>query len=293
LDAIEAEEARAESAESDLADDIAAEASARQSAISSEASSRAAAVSALEAADASEASARQSADNALDARLDVLEGSGEGSVAKAKSDAQAYADQKVADLVNSAPAILDTLKELADAIGSDANFATTVANNIASEASARQSADEDLQDAIDALDASVAAALSSASGSLASDLAAETAAREAADATHTADIATKLNKPTSGDAASKYLRSNGDGSTFWDVGYILPVHKSNWSAASGTSKSVSHNLGTTDVVVTIIDLSDNQVIGVQSVTVSDANSVSLTASEAPSASGWRIMVQAL
>lgn len=47
------------------------------------------------------------------------------------SSAQAYADQKVADLVNSAPALLDTLKELSDALGGDANFAATVAANIA------------------------------------------------------------------------------------------------------------------------------------------------------------------
>jgi hypothetical protein len=47
------------------------------------------------------------------------------------SSAQAYADQKVADLVNSAPAVLDTLKELSDALNGDANFATTIAANIA------------------------------------------------------------------------------------------------------------------------------------------------------------------
>lgn len=47
------------------------------------------------------------------------------------SSAQAYADQKVADLVNSAPAVLDTLKELSDALGGDANFATTITNSIA------------------------------------------------------------------------------------------------------------------------------------------------------------------
>lgn len=41
-----------------------------------------------------------------------------------------YTDQKVADLVNSAPEVLDTLKELSDALGGDANFATTIANQI-------------------------------------------------------------------------------------------------------------------------------------------------------------------
>lgn len=46
------------------------------------------------------------------------------------SSAQAYTDQKVSDLVNSAPEVLDTLKELADALGGDANFAATVAGQI-------------------------------------------------------------------------------------------------------------------------------------------------------------------
>lgn len=74
--------------------------------------------------------ARQNADSAIEGRLDVIEGSGEGSVAKAEQDAKDYADQKVADLVNSAPAVLDTLKELSDALGGDENFAVTVANQI-------------------------------------------------------------------------------------------------------------------------------------------------------------------
>lgn len=79
--------------------------------------------------------------------------------AAAVVEAKAYADTKIAEIVNSAPAVLDTLKELADSLGNDANFATTVANQIgsvddkvdqeildrqsamASEVSARQAAD--------------------------------------------------------------------------------------------------------------------------------------------------------
>jgi hypothetical protein len=41
-----------------------------------------------------------------------------------------YVDTKISNLVNSAPATLDTLKELADALGDDANFATTVTTNL-------------------------------------------------------------------------------------------------------------------------------------------------------------------
>lgn len=41
-----------------------------------------------------------------------------------------YVNLQVANLVNSAPAALNTLKELADALGSDANFSTTVSTSL-------------------------------------------------------------------------------------------------------------------------------------------------------------------
>ena len=81
-----------------------------------------------------EATSRAHADNALDARLDVLEGSGTGSVAKALADAKSYADTKVAAVLDSAPETLDTLNELAAALGDDPNFATTLANQIGGKA---------------------------------------------------------------------------------------------------------------------------------------------------------------
>lgn len=43
-------------------------------------------------------------------------------------------EQKINDLVNSAPEALDTLKELADALNSDPNFATTVTNQLSNKA---------------------------------------------------------------------------------------------------------------------------------------------------------------
>ena len=45
-----------------------------------------------------------------------------------------YVDNKVSDLVNSAPAALDTLNELAAALNNDANFATTITNQLANKA---------------------------------------------------------------------------------------------------------------------------------------------------------------
>ena len=81
-----------------------------------------------------EATSRANADNALDARLDVLEGSGAGSVAKALADAKSYADTKVAAVLDSAPDTLNTLNELAAALGDDPNFATTIATQIGGKA---------------------------------------------------------------------------------------------------------------------------------------------------------------
>ncbi len=109
---VAAEKSRAESAEGALQAGIAAEEQARIAAISAEAANRAA------------------ADSVLSGRLDIIEGIGAGSVIKAEADSKAYADQKIAELINSAPAVLDTLKELSDAINGDANFAATVAGQI-------------------------------------------------------------------------------------------------------------------------------------------------------------------
>lgn len=46
-----------------------------------------------------------------------------------------YVDSSIANLVNSAPAALDTLNELANALANDASFSTTITNQLASKAS--------------------------------------------------------------------------------------------------------------------------------------------------------------
>jgi hypothetical protein len=77
---------------------------------------------------------------------------------------------------------------------------------------------------------------------------------------------------------------------------FLPVHKETWG--SNTTLSVSHGLGSTDVIVQIVDLNNGSVLnsmtgwgdsGVE-VTITDANTVDLEASTAPSGSGYRVMV---
>lgn len=102
---VNAEETRATGVEATLSASIISEASARAAAISSE----------------------QAARIAQDLVLD-------GKISTKFQESKDYTDQKVADLVASAPAVLDTLNELAVALGSDANFATTVASQIANAA---------------------------------------------------------------------------------------------------------------------------------------------------------------
>jgi hypothetical protein len=57
-----------------------------------------------------------------------------GAAADALADANTYTDGKVADLVDSAPALLNTLNELAAAIADNPNYASDVANLVATKA---------------------------------------------------------------------------------------------------------------------------------------------------------------
>lgn len=68
--------------------------------------------------------------DALGNEIDILANI-QTEIDQAQTDSQSYTDQKIADLVDSAPALLDTLNELAAAIGDDPNFVTTVVNQVA------------------------------------------------------------------------------------------------------------------------------------------------------------------
>lgn len=56
----------------------------------------------------------------------------DGAITSAQAAAQSHADAAIAALVGSAPEVLDTLQEISQALGNDANLAATLTNQIAS-----------------------------------------------------------------------------------------------------------------------------------------------------------------
>ena len=132
-----------------------------------------------------------------------------------------YVDSKITDLVDMAPAALDTLNELAAALGDDENFATSVTNNFtttnatvttevadriagdAAESTARAAADVSLQTNIDA----EAATRGAADTTLQTNIDDEAATRGAADTALQTNIDAEA---ATRDAADTALQTNID-----------------------------------------------------------------------------------
>jgi hypothetical protein len=91
--------------------------------------------------------------------------------------------------------------------------------------------------------------------------------------------------PSSGGAAAPAFRSLAIADL---PASVVRKAATDWLTADGTTKVFAHNLGTTDVVISTIDESNN-VIFVDAIAITDSNTVTLTATEAP-ASSWRIIV---
>jgi hypothetical protein len=105
---------------------------------------------------------------------------------------------------------------------------------------------------------------------------------------------------SSGDAARLAIGTSGyvltsDGTTAsWQApGTSFDSFAADWVTADTATKVVTHNLGTKDVQVEIYDKTDDSTIWIDSVVRTDTNSVTLTASEAPGAAGWRVTVHAV
>lgn len=93
-------------------------------------------------------------------------------------------------------------------------------------------------------------------------------------------------------AANNYvLKSQTDGTLSWSASAINSF-AADWDNADGATKTIVHNLGTKDIQVEIYDTDDDTTILVDSVVRTDANTLDLTASEAPAVT-WRVTIHGL
>ncbi len=120
---IAAETSAREAADTALSSSLDSEVSNRISSLAQETSARQSAISSLQSSIASEAANRSSGDSST------------------LASAQSYTDGKISDLINAAPAALDTLKEIADQMSSDESAASALVSALATETAARLSGD--------------------------------------------------------------------------------------------------------------------------------------------------------
>ena len=67
--------------------------------------------------------------------------------------------------------------------------------------------------------------------------------------------------------------------------------QADWVSGDGTTKVVTHSFSTVNVMVQLFEIDTGETIDVDTITRNDADNVTLTASEAPTGSGWRVLVQ--
>ena len=253
--AVSAEESRALAAESDLQDAIDQEVSDRQSAVAGEEAARMAADSGIQSElDATQGGAGlgvdgsytapvgsahlgsavslKDADSKLDAAIVAETNARETAVSNLEQsisdldaamtqgfdDAQAYTDSKVAALVDSAPALLDTLNELAAAIGDDENFASNIMTSIGNESAARQAADTAEAQARAAADSALQAEIDAEEVARAAAVSAEQSAREAA---YSAESATRIAELPRHAKVRKTLTSTDVSNGYVDLDHVV------------------------------------------------------------------------
>lgn len=169
------------------------------------------------------------------------------------------------DLINGAPGALDTLNELAQALGDDPNFAATITNELANKVdkvSGKGLSDNDFTDIL----------LSKLNG-----------------------IDTGANKYTHPSSHPASIITQNSSNRF-----VTDTEKSNWNVKTdkyvanigngiGTTLTINHNLGTKDISIGIEEVSTGEMVmtDIQKV---DINNIKLLFAQAPSSNQYRVTV---
>lgn len=99
-----------------------------------------------------------------------------------------------------------------------------------------------------------------------------------------------LTLPIDDGASGEVLSTDGSGVLSWISNAAISSFSADWVTGDGTTKAVTHSLGSKDVHVEVYDKTDDSTILVDSVIRTSTNVVTLTSSEAPGASGWRVVI---
>jgi hypothetical protein len=86
------------------------------------------------------------------------------------------------------------------------------------------------------------------------------------------------------------LTSDGTTASWQPTQSSIDSYKTDWITADTATKVVTHNLNSLDIQVELFDKTDGQTIFIDSIVRTDADTLTLTASEAPGASGWRVVI---
>lgn len=97
--------------------------------------------------------------------------------------------------------------------------------------------------------------------------------------------------PPADGSAGFVLSTDAAGNLSWVSNASSASFKANWVTADGTTKAITHSLGTLDVIVQVYDSSTGATIDVDSTVRTSTSVVTLTASEAPAVS-WRVLILA-
>lgn len=105
---------------------------------------------------------------------------------------------------------------------------------------------------------------------------------------------TTYDLPNAFPASSGYLLASTTGGVMsWVAPSTVSSFKDTWATADTATKAITHNLASTDVKVEIFDIATGATIEIDSVVRTDANTLTVTASEAPPAGSWRVLILAV
>ena len=218
--------AYADQAESDAVSTAASDATSKANAAKADAISTASA-DATSKANAAQAAAELTASNANSSLYTTVTSDIATAKSQAINAAEDYTDAAVANLVDGAPALLNTLNELAEAIGDDENFVTTLTTLVGTKADTTY-VNSEISD------------LDTAAQGYAS------AAQTAAEATASADATTKANNAKSGaeataaaDATTKANAALASANTYTDGKITQEVSDRNSAISSAINTEIS------------------------------------------------------